>query len=336
MTARARGLAVASRPNPFGDLDSRAVGVEPGRVLRALGAEVRSLAHPRRPDRRLLASLESAARGPIPSARQTVQLTTIRQRPRRISGWLMFERLTGADEIALQSFIVVHPEATILIDPAIPRDVEQAMIDFPTSARGLARPPAPMIPTVEGLAELGVTPDLALVTHAHWDHVSGLLDLPDVPVVLPDLELDWVATGELAPAGGVRRGLARRPLHSFALDGPPILTFAASHDLFGDASIVAVPLPGHTPGSIGLLLATDDGPILLVGDAAWHSRQVEQVRQRSGIPGCLVDHDREQTWRTLHRLHALPPSITVVPAHDHALAARWVPGSDGRMPSASA
>ncbi len=133
--------------------------------------------------------------------------------------------------------------------------------------------------------------------------------------MLHDDELAWAATGEQAPVGGVRRGLADRELLEFSLEGPPVLTLERSHDLFGDGSVTLVDLAGHTPGSVGVLLATDDGPVLLAGDAAWHGLQIAHLRQRSGFPGCLVDVDRDETWRTLHRLHALPTSVTVIPAH---------------------
>lgn len=240
--------------------------------------------------------------------------------------------MSGANELSLQSFVVHHPEATLLVDPAVPRDVDrQVMAELQSILRRAVQPPPSTIPTVEALAETGISPDLALSTHAHWDHVSALLDLPGLPAVLHDEELAWTATGERAPAGGVRRALAGRDLFEFSLDGPPILTFERSHDLFGDGSVTLVDLAGHTPGSVGVLLATDDGPVLLVGDAAWHGLQVEHLRQRSGFPGCLVDADREQTWRTLHRLHALPAAVAVVPAHDHQRASRW----SGQQPDAS-
>ena len=39
-------------------------------------------------------------------------------------------------------------------------------------------------------------------------------------------------------------------------------------DLFGDASVVLVPLPGHTPGTLGALVSLDrDGQFLLASDA---------------------------------------------------------------------
>lgn len=313
-----------TRPNPFAELESRAADFTPGQVLAAVAAGARSLAAPRRPDRRLLATYAETAGRDVPKARRTVRLRTLRQRPRAVPSRVLYEWMPGADTISLQSFLVHHPEATILVDPAVPREVSsQAMAEIQPLLRRAIQPPRTTIPTIEALHEAGIEPDIALCTHAHWDHVSGLLDLPGLPAVLHERELDWAAAGERAPAGGVRRGLAGRELFGFELDGSPVLSFERSHDLFGDGSVVLVELAGHTPGSVGVLLATDDGPVLLIGDAAWHGLQIDKLRQRSGYPGCFADEDREETWRTLHRLHVLPEGIHVVPSHDHERAAPW-------------
>jgi len=66
--------------------------------------------------------------------------------------------------------------------------------------------------------------------------------------------------------GGVRDSLEGRTTIDYELDGPPVLTFTRSHDLFGDGSVVLVDLAGHTPGSVGVLLHTSAGPVLLAGD----------------------------------------------------------------------
>jgi len=316
-------MDLRTRTNPYAGLDPRPAPFTPRQVLASASAGVRSMVAPRRADQRLLATLAESSQ-PLPPAGRTVGLRTLRQVPRTVPSRLLYERMGGAGQLSLQSFVIQHPEATILVDPAVPRDVDrQAMAELQPVLRRTVQPPASTIPTIEALTEAGIRPDLALCTHAHWDHVSGLLDLPGLPAAMNDVELDWAATGEQAPAGGVRRGLADRQLLGFSLTGPPVLTFERSHDLFGDGSVVLVDLAGHTPGSIGILLATEDGPVLLVGDAAWHGLQIDHLRQRSGFPGCLVDEDREQTWRTLHRLHALPSAVSVVPAHDHQRAARW-------------
>ncbi|MFJ3957743.1 MBL fold metallo-hydrolase [Arthrobacter sp. NPDC090010] len=316
-------MDVTSRPNPFAGLDSRAAPLTPSDAVSMALAEVRSLALPRRPDRRLLSTFAERASAPLPKARRTVRLQLLRQVPRAVPGRLLFERLAGADQLSLQSFVIHHPTARILVDPAIPAEARtRVMPDLEPLMRATIKPPASTVPTSVALQEAGIVPDVSLCTHAHWDHVSGLLDFPELPALLHETEMSWAATGSRAPAGGVRRALGGRELFTFTLEGPPVLSFDRSHDLFGDGSVVLVDLAGHTPGSIGILLATDGGPVLLAGDVAWHGNQIEQLRQRSGFPGCLVDTDREANWRALHRLHALPPSVAVIPSHDHGRATR--------------
>jgi glyoxylase-like metal-dependent hydrolase (beta-lactamase superfamily II) len=101
-----------------------------------------------------------------------------------------------------------------------------------------------------------------------------------------------------------------------------VLTFTRSHDLFSDGSVVVVDLAGHTPGSVGVLLRTAAGHVLLAGDAAWHKYQVDDIRQKSSYPGGLADEDRAEAFWTLHRLHAVKDRVTVVPTHDPGAAKR--------------
>jgi glyoxylase-like metal-dependent hydrolase (beta-lactamase superfamily II) len=192
------------------------------------------------------------------------------------------------------------------------------LVELPGVLRPVARPPRDVICTAAAL--LGPTVDFALPTHLHWDHICGLLDMPAVPLRLHRAELEWANTGRIAPVGGVRSALRNRPITTFELDGPPVATFERSHDLFGDGSVLLVDLPGHTPGSIGILAHTASGPVLLAGDAAWHQLQIEHLRQRPSYPGVLVDEDRDEAFRTLHRLHAIRGQMRIVPTHDHAAA----------------
>ena len=221
---------------------------------------------------------------------------------------------------AMTAFVVEHPEATFVVDPGICTHVRQrAVAEVPFALRLVVKPPAGVLDLCTSLEQTGIRPaqlDFALPTHLHWDHVAGLLDLPELPMRIHATELDWAMTGDLAPVGGVRNAVRGRPINKYELDGPPVLTFARSHDLFDDGSVTLVELPGHTPGSVGVLLHTARGPVLLAGDAAWHSLQVEHLRQKASFPGNLVDEDRAETFRTLHRLHAIRGAVRVVPTHD--------------------
>ncbi|RAU90171.1 MBL fold metallo-hydrolase [Mycobacterium colombiense] len=277
------------------------------------------MVRPRRPDERFIRSVADAG---LPTPGRTVTVTALPQVPRSVPTAAIVEgAFTPARiENSLTSFVVGHPRATFIVDPAVCVDVERrAIAQLPAVLRVAVRPPADTVPTITALGRVPIAAplDFALPTHAHWDHVSGLLDLPGLPVHLHRTERDWIGDGPVAPMGGVRDSLRDRPVVEYELDGPPVLTFTRSHDLFGDQSVLLVDLAGHTPGSVGVLAHTGRGWILIAGDAAWHAMQIEKVRQKSSYPGLLVDEDREQTFKTLHRLHLARHAVTIIPTHDH-------------------
>jgi glyoxylase-like metal-dependent hydrolase (beta-lactamase superfamily II) len=273
---------------------------------------------PRRADDRFLRSLTDAG---LPKTSVTVSVTALRQVCQSVPTSFIVEGRREPRRIgnSLTSFVVTHPQATFVVDPGVCVDAgKRAVAQLPAFLRRAVSPPADVVPTITALRESAFGAiDFALPTHAHWDHVCGLLDLPDLPVHLHRREQDWAMTGPIAPVGGVRDSLVGRTTVGYDLDGPPVLTFASSHDLFGDGSVVLVDLAGHTPGSVGILLHTIDGRVLLAGDAAWHTWQIEDIRQKSSYPGGIADVDRTETFRTLHRLHAAKDRVTIVPTHDH-------------------
>ncbi|AKU18531.1 beta-lactamase [Luteipulveratus mongoliensis] len=280
----------------------------------------RGLVRPRWPDHAYLESLHDAG---LPNASATVTVRALRQASKTVPTPFVAEgvRRPRGLRIAMTAFVVEHPTATFVVDPSICVDVmDRAFNELPLMLRLGVRPPADLVDIGAALDDAGlVRSDLAfaLPTHLHWDHVSGLLDLPGLPVRLHTPEREWAMTGPVAPVGGVRPALADRPIDEYVLDGPPVLTFPRSHDLMGDGSVVLVDLAGHTPGSVGVLLHTATEWVLIAGDAAWHLLQVEQIRQKMAYPGVLADEDRDETFRSLHRLHAIRDQVRVVPTHDH-------------------
>lgn len=282
------------------------------------------LVRPKRPDQRFIESIVDAG---LPDTAATVTVTALPQVPRSVPVAAVVEGMFAPAQVenSLTSFIVTHPDAAFIVDPAVCLNAEErAISQLPAVLRVAVRPPSDTIPTISALSRLPETPrlDFALPTHAHWDHVSGLLDFPDLPVHLHRVEHEWIASGPVAPVGGVRDSLRDRPIVQYDLDGPPVLTFTKSHDLFGDNSVLLVDLAGHTPGSVGVLAHTRRGWILIAGDAAWHELQIEKVRQKSSYPGALADEDRDQAFKTLHRLHVARHAVTIIPTHDHRAALR--------------
>jgi glyoxylase-like metal-dependent hydrolase (beta-lactamase superfamily II) len=287
----------------------------------AIASTVVGAVRPKRPDQRFLASLADAG---MPDARGAVRVRPLRQVPSEAPTAFVIEGRRHPSTVAMgmTTFLVEHPEATFLIDPSVCEDVGRRVLsEMPTLLRKAVEPPSGIVPVQHMLTEVGLGPTdiaFALPTHLHWDHVSGLLDLPGLEIKAHDVEWQWAMGTSVAPAPGVRASLMDRPFETYELDGPPVLTFTRSHDLLGDGSVLLVDLGGHSPGSVGVLLRTVRGPVLIAGDAAWNSAQIDDIRQKAGFPGCLVDDDRRETFRTLHRLHAVRHSVTILPTHDHA------------------
>lgn len=229
----------------------------------------------------------------------------------------------GTWDYAIASVLLRRPTGLVMIDPAFGVGVADDLAragPLVQLALGTARTKRPL---VDVMAEAGIDPgdiDYALVTHAHWDHTGALVDLPRATVLMAERELEWVQPFTRFVEAGVMTHHLKRVksrLRAFPWNGPPVEGFEASFDVFGDGSVVAVPLPGHTPGSAGYFVRGVDGQRwLFIGDAAWTSRGVDGPAHKT-MP---MDEDAEALSRTLARLHALArargETLVVVPAHD--------------------
>ncbi|WP_245553475.1 MBL fold metallo-hydrolase [Nocardia veterana] len=299
----------------------------------ALAATPPRLLRPRRPDPAFLAGLESR---PAPVARTAVRLHAMVQSSTTAPLTIVAEGVRSLRTVSTVygTFLVEHPQARFLVDPGMCAHVHERVLPGQPFPLGLVTAPdRPVLGLSDALAARDTAVediDFVLATHLHWDHVAGLLELPDrVELRVQPREYEWAMSGAHAPYGVVRAPLRGRAVSDIELDGPPVLTFTRSHDLFGDGSVVLVDLAGHTPGSIGVLLTVDEGPdrsasptrVLLAGDAVWNSLQIKLIREKAPMPGQLFDADRDLTFETIQRLHALPGDIEVVASHDHAAVA---------------
>jgi glyoxylase-like metal-dependent hydrolase (beta-lactamase superfamily II) len=115
-----------------------------------------------------------------------------------------------------------------------------------------------------------------VLSHLHTDHVGGVAAFHSARVLVARKE--WELAQGLA--GRLRGYLPQRWPSGLApelvdFEGPAVGPFPASHDVAGDARLLLVPLPGHTPGHSGLLV---DRSLLLAGDAETAPRDVTVLR----------------------------------------------------------
>lgn len=163
-----------------------------------------------------------------------------------------------------------------------------------------------------------------VVTHAHLDHLGGTLDLPAIPILMAPSEIAVVERGTQAVTDDVVPAHARAVATRVApIEFKPIAyeIFDRHADLFGDGSVVVVPLSGHTPGSVGVFVRRTDGSrIFHTGDAVNTRKQIEQLRGRTRSL-LRTDRDRGEAERIVARLHAFAEQVNDVlflPAHERA------------------
>ncbi len=111
------------------------------------------------------------------------------------------------------------------------------------------------------------------LTHLHLDHISGMPDIPSsTPVFAGPGETSERGFFNLLTSGSID-GLmeAQQPVQEWPYAADPDRRFAGVVDVFGDGSVAALWVPGHTAGNTAYLVRTPRGPVLLTGDAC-HTR----------------------------------------------------------------
>lgn len=176
----------------------------------------------------------------------------------------------------------------------------------------------------------GIAPDSidwVVLSHMHGDHVGGLADFPGARVACA--REAWEDMQARTRLGALRLGLlpALTRGRSGALQWfeacpqvappAPFDAFGAASDLFGDGSLLLVPLPGHAVGHFGALFSDAQGPVFLVADASWSS---QGIRENTPPPSLVTAWlgDTAAYRGTLAKLHALQrdaPEVRIVPAH---------------------
>ena len=135
----------------------------------------------------------------------------------------------------------------------------------------------------EQLAQVGLKPadiDIVGISHMHSDHTGQAAEMPQAELLIGKADFDRTK-GKDDPFG------------SWRSDGAKVRAVTGDTDVFGDGSVVALHLPGHTPDHLALLVKLASGPVLLTGDL-YHSRD---AREKRGVPP--FNTSREETLQSM-------------------------------------
>lgn len=164
-----------------------------------------------------------------------------------VGGFLAPESLAPGQRMVVNSWIVRHPDATVLVDTGIAANIP------PDDWRELR---FMRVPILDALASAGVRRDeidLVINCHLHADHAGGNVDFRGTPILVQRLELDAAHEPDysLPDALDLDEGTYR------VLDG--------EHEPMPGIRIV--PTPGHSPGHQAVVVDTEDGSVVLAGQS---------------------------------------------------------------------
>ncbi len=163
-----------------------------------------------------------------------------------------------------------------------------------------------------------------IVSHLHQDHIGGLAQLRHAEIHVARDE--WASLSSPRPA---MRGLLTKHIHLPGLRWNPVdfvplasddlAPFSTGVDLFDDESLVLLPTPGHTPGSMSLLVRRPGfAPLLLVGDLTYDNDHFE----RGEVPGAGDKAEMARSTALVNELRSRMPGLVVLAAHDPSAAGR--------------
>lgn len=158
----------------------------------------------------------------------------------------------------------------------------------------------------------------AVFSHLHADHIGGVREILHADLVVsseewehmlkPHSERYFIFRRDIDLLGAKWQRISFQPTND-----PSIAPFTHAFDLMGDGSMVLLPTPGHSPGSLSMLVRRESAPpLLLVGDLCYGLELLERCQ----LPGTGDKKELRASYAKVLALKERMPDLVILPAHD--------------------
>jgi N-acyl homoserine lactone hydrolase len=227
------------------------------------------------------------------------------------------------DPLPIYAFAIEHPDGVIVVDTGEAARASQPayFVRWHPGLRAFREWVGPEQEIGPQLEALGIRPSdvrWVVMTHLHTDHAGGLHHFPDKEILVTRDELEFAS----GLRGRLRGYVANKHWPDWfdptpiELEPMPVGPFPRSLQL--TEGVILVPVPGHTPGQIGVLVQDDDHTVFLAGDSSY----TQELMLRGKVDGVGADEEAARlTHERIRDYAAASPTVYLV-AHDPESATR--------------
>lgn len=231
--------------------------------------------------------------------------------------------------------VVEHPQqGVILFDTGVHTQFHPATRKFPYRLHSILTPFGLKEENNAGnqLLKIGLYPHdvkAIIISHAHADHIPGIIDFPNAKVIINKAELDFMCWDHTKRHSvKLFRNAYVKSLYNncsneiipidFTIRGKRHKFFNTAVDLWDDGTMHLVPLPGHTKGQMGLFMNNvESRELFFVGDAAYLQDNIQYNIPTSKLFQVVYASPKNfiNTLTILHELQKAHPDLFIIPSH---------------------